>query len=173
MKKIILLLSVTIAIISCNKPITTYPTANPWGGIDPFSAIVNGVSVAPTFANINITDTTPVIVNSIITENFGGDSSRIRVFGILMPNGGGAVNKIMTADSMNKAYGVTYRETLKKGTKILSEKYFTTFNALPGCTIKLLQYDTFAKGIFNGFLRNANNSNEYMVITNGYFKVPK
>ena len=38
---------------------------------------------------------------------------------------------------------------------------------------KFAIWDKVDKGIFNGFLRNANNSNEYREITNGYFKVPK
>jgi hypothetical protein len=174
MKNIIILLVAIIALYSCNKPVTSYSTASPWSGISPMSAIINNKNFAGTFGYVYINDTTPVYVNATSVDLFGVDSSITKSFRIMLPRLGGALNTLKIADGVNKLYGITYSEVLKKGTTVIKDKNYYTFNAEKGCTLKLLEYDAIlAKGIFSGYLRDVNGTNEYIYISNGFFNVNK
>jgi hypothetical protein len=177
MKKITYLLLVIIigvALYSCNKPVTSYPTVTPWSGIAPMSGIINNKSFLGASGYVFITDTTPVFISSTSSETFGGDSSITKTITVMLPKLGGSVNTLIYVDSTNRNYGITYTEVLKKGTIELKNKSYYTFQTDKACTLKLLEYNAvLAKGIYSGFLRNVNNSNEYVEITNGFFNINK
>jgi hypothetical protein len=181
MKKIsIFVITVVIAsfvFVSCNKVPTTYSTALPWTGLDPFSAIVNGKSLAPTNAAVSYSqnDTTPTYIFSNITEVVNADTTIQKVFTIQLPVKVGALNEFKMADKNNQSYVIFYREiTLKGSTTVLKNKLYSTIKAAPGGRVKVLVNDaTKLKGIFNGYLNNEAYPDEYIYIDNGYFNANK
>jgi hypothetical protein len=160
---------------SCNKVPSSYGTTLPWTGIDPFSIIVKGKSLAPTVAAVAISpnDTTPNYIFSNITQVVNADTSVLKQFTIQLPRIIGGINEFKKADLNNSEYVIYYREILKKGTTVLNNKLYSTRYALPGGRIKLLNNDTYLKGIFNGYLNNEAYRSEYILIENGYFNAKK
>ena len=164
------------AFTSCNKVPTSYSTALPWTGLDPFSAIVNGNSLAPISAAVSYSpnDTTPTYIFSSISQVINLDTSIQKIFTIQLPVKVGALNEFKAADINSQSYVVYYREITTKGSTVLKNKLFSTRKALPGSRIKVLLNDaTKLKGIFNGYLNNEDYLGEYIYIDNGYFNANK
>jgi hypothetical protein len=173
MKSFSIFLSICFAAIvlySCNKPVTSYPSATPWSGIDPFSAIVNGKPVAPVSAFYQKTDTGNFVSSSIVIP-VNGDTTVTKTFGIRIPAGSPPLNQLIVIDSTNKGYIANYREVLMKGTVVLKDQNYTSYYSEKALSFKVFTLTPKIKGEFNGYLRNANKSNEYVSIESGYFNI--
>lgn len=169
-----------VVAISCNKTPSSNATTPPWSGNKPASATINGKNYfAKTgiFA-LNAVPLPSTIITTVNDTTIADSIFTVKTLGLTLPNGGGAVNTNIIADSANKEYIVTYSAVQKSMrafnlNTVLSDRTFTSQRSIEGVRLKIYSNTaTEITGTFFGYLGRLDKVEE-VFIDNGYFSITK